>query len=153
MTSDSELHAPSPGSRRGRTLLAIAVLTVIGPLFVILPVSLFVAAGKLMASPQVRLNEFLQLLLFGLVVGYGVSWPYALLTGLIVAACSLWRQPSLFVALAATLAANAILYFTEPVLAISLGHYRSALEARNFILFSLITVSVCWFIFRRVAKL
>ena len=144
---------PHPGPSRGRTLLAIAVLTVIGPLFVSVPVSLSVAAGKMMASsPQMQLIDPLGLLLFGLLIGYVVGWPYALLTGVIVAAWSLWRQPTFFVALTAALAANAILYFAAPVLATWRAPYRSTFEAQDFIVFSVITVSICWLIFRRMAR-
>ena len=138
-----------------RTLLAIAVLTVVGPLFAILPVSLYVAAAaKLTALSQVRLTDFLDLLLFGLLLGYLLAWPYALITGVIVAAWSLWRQPAFLVAIAAALVADAILYFVGPVPAIFMRHepYPLALQLQESIFFSLIVVSVCWLIFRRMAR-
>ena len=145
----------SPGPSRVRTLLAIAVLTVLSPLLAAVLVPLPAATAKMTASPQVQLVDFLDLLLFGFLLGYVLGWPYALITGVIVAAWSLWWRPTLFVALAAALAANAILYFSGPVLEqfIRLDLYRSALQAGDFLFFSLITVSVCWFIFRRMARL
>jgi predicted membrane protein len=145
---------PVPRSSRRRTLLTIAALTVVGPMFAILPVSMFVAVGKMTASSQMSLSEPLGLMLFGLILGYVLAWPYALLTGVIVAAWSWWRRPSFLVAIGAALVANVILHFAGSVLQTSLWlREYSAFRLQESIIFSLVVVSICWLIFRRVTKL
>lgn len=153
MVQDASLPVPSTGPRRVRMLFVIALLTVLGPLVAILPFGIFAATVKMMASPGARAGEAMSLMLVSILFGYYIAWPYALLTGAIVALWSWWRRPTFVVAVGAALAANAVVYFVGPLLPISirLDPFPSPFQIL-LLFFSLLAVSICWLIFRPLVR-
>ncbi len=154
MVQDASLPVSSAGPSRSRMLFVIALLTVFGPLVAILPFGIFAAVTKMTASSQVRPGEAADLMLFAILFGYYIAWPYALLTGAIVALWSWWRRPTFVVAVGAALAANAVVYFVAPLLPvyIRLDPFQEPLQILLLLFLSLLAVSVCWLIFRLLVR-
>lgn len=136
-----------------RHLMPVVIAVVIGPLIAVIPLWAYILLGDLLSNSMSPIGEELGLLYLYLIFAYILGAPIALLAGILASILMIWREPSLFVAIAATVIAVC------GFMAVAATGLLGAVEwtnGRNNLLFTLVLAVIaaagCWLFARFLAQ-